>query len=59
MNTFVIYESMSGNTKKIAEAIGKACGAATPVLPLKEGEIPNDGLLFVTYNHYGTFLEII
>lgn len=49
MNTFVIYESMSGNTKKIAEAIGKACGAATPVLPLEEGKIPNDGLLFVGF----------
>ncbi len=31
MNTLVVYESQFGNTKKVAEAIGKAFEAAGPV----------------------------
>lgn len=36
MSTLVVYESMWGNTREIAEAVGRGLGAGTPVLDVAE-----------------------
>jgi flavodoxin len=46
MNATVVYESVYGNTRAIAEAIAEGLGGAA-VLPVSEAGPPNAGLLVV------------
>lgn len=52
MNTNIIYLSNSGNTKKLAEAIGKAINVE-PIDISKEHVLPDTDLLFVGTGIYG------
>lgn len=52
MNTNIIYISNSGNTKKLAEAIGEAINIE-PIDITKEHILPDTDLLFVGTGIYG------
>lgn len=47
MNAMIVYESMYGNTRAIAEAIADGLGDGARVCPLREAALPDDLQLLV------------